>query len=60
MLLVAFLQSALKPQWGMATETPIYEETMALLTEAMNAAGIAIEEYVAPPSEEDEAATTEA
>ena len=33
-------------------ETPIYESTMAILTEAMNEQGIAIEEYVAPPSEE--------
>ncbi len=33
-------------------EIPVYEETMALLTEAMNEAGIAIEEYVAPPAPE--------
>lgn len=43
---------------GMPTETPIYEETMALLTEAMNAAGIPIEEYVAPPSDENSEAET--
>ncbi len=36
-----------------APETPVYESTMAILTEAMNAQGVAIEEYVAPPSEED-------
>ena len=34
-------------------ETPIYESTMAILTEAMNAQGVAIEEYVAPPAEDD-------
>lgn len=40
---------------AMTAETPIYESTMAILTEAMNAQGIAIEEYVAPVSEEGEA-----
>ena len=34
-------------------ETPIYESTMAILTEAMNAQGVAIEEYVAPSAEDD-------
>jgi len=34
-------------------ELPVYESTIAILTEAMNAQGIAIEEYVAPPSEEE-------
>ena len=36
----------------MAPETPIYESTMTLLTDAMNAQGVVIEEYMAPPSEE--------
>ena len=40
---------------SMNAETPIYETTMAILTEAMNAQGIAIEEYVEPASEEGEA-----
>lgn len=40
---------------GMPAETPIFETTMAILTEAMNAQGVAIEEYVAPESEEGEA-----
>ncbi len=39
---------------GAIPETPIYESTMAILTEAMNAQGIAIEEYVAPPKEDGE------
>ncbi len=37
---------------GMQNETPIYESTMAILTEAMNAQGVPIEEYVAPEMEE--------
>ena len=37
-----------------APETPVYESTMAILTEAMNTQGIAIEEYVAPPSEDND------
>jgi len=41
-------------------ETPIYEDTMAILTEAMNAQGVAIEEYVAPPSEEGDDESEEA
>jgi len=43
-----------------ATETPIYENTMVILTEAMNAQGIAIEEYVAPPLEEGDEESGEA
>ncbi|MDG2089761.1 MAG: ankyrin repeat domain-containing protein [Gammaproteobacteria bacterium] len=38
----------------MASETPIYETTIAILTEAMNTQGVAIEEYVEPASEESE------
>ena len=45
---------------GSPEETPIYETTMAILTEAMNEQGIAIEEYVAPPSVEGEEESTEA
>lgn len=36
-------------------EEPVYEEIVTLLTEAMNAQGIAIEEYVPPASEEESA-----
>ena len=35
-------------------QTPIYESSMAILTEAMNAQGVAIEEYVEPVTEEAE------
>ncbi len=45
---------------NMPVETPVYESTMAIITEAMNAQGIAIEEYVAPPSEEGEEGSSEA
>ena len=45
---------------GYPEETPIYETTIAILTEAMNEQGIAIEEYVAPPSVEGEEESTEA
>lgn len=38
--------------FGFDTEMPIYESTMTLLTEAMEAAGVAIEDYVAPQAEE--------
>jgi uncharacterized protein len=41
-------------------ETPIYESSMAILTEAMNAQGIAIEEYMAPVSEEGDDESEEA
>ncbi|MBN4075002.1 MAG: hypothetical protein COA71_06975 [SAR86 cluster bacterium] len=47
--------------FGMPTpETPIYESTMAILTETMNVQGVAIEEYVAPPSEEGDEDSEEA
>jgi ankyrin repeat protein len=45
---------------GYPEETPIYETTIAILTEAMSEQGIAIEEYVAPPSVEGEEESTEA
>jgi hypothetical protein len=41
-------------------ELPVYESTMAILTEAMNEQGVAIEEYVAPPSAEGEEESNEA
>lgn len=41
-------------------ETPIYESSMAILTEAMNAQGIAIEEYMAPVTEEGDEESGEA
>ena len=41
-------------------ETPIYESSMAILTEAMNSQGVAIEEYMVPALGKDDHESEEA